>query len=108
VTRNREGAPLGTAGGAPPEASPAAGRSRRRWFRLWLFVAVIWAGVVAYACLRSWPTFPLDLPRNDPQVQAAFNRAIAAHVGRYTLLALAPTLLVLGLGWLAARLWRRD
>jgi hypothetical protein len=104
VTRDREGAPLGTPGGAPRVAAPPAGRTRRRWLRLWLVVAVLWAGVMAYACLRGWPTFPLDLPRNDPEIQAAFNRAIAAHAGRYALLALAPPLLMLILGWIVARI----
>jgi bacteriorhodopsin len=66
-------------------------------------LAVLWAGAMAYVGLQRWPTLPLDLPRNDPQIQAAYNRAVTAHVGRYIVLSLAPPMLVLGLGWLVAR-----
>jgi hypothetical protein len=101
VKPDRESASQGEAEGR----FPAQKRSRSRfWLRLWLVAAVLWAGAMVYACLQSWPVFPLDLPRTDPQVQAAYNRAVAAHVAHYTLLALVPPLLVLGFGWLAFRL----
>jgi hypothetical protein len=62
---------------------------------------------MVYDCLQSWPAFPLDLPWQDPQIRAAYNRAVIAHVGRYVLFGLAPPLLVLGLGWLASLFGRR-
>jgi hypothetical protein len=62
---------------------------------------------VVYDCLQSWPVFPLDLPRTDPQIRAAYNQAVNAHVGRYVLLGLAPPLLMLGLAWIASRFGRR-
>ena len=105
MSRDQEGSPSSDSGGAS-EASPT-GRGSRRWLHLWLVLAVLWAGAMAYACLRDWPTLPLDLPRNDPQIQAAYSRAVTAHVGRYIVLSLAPPLFVLGLGWLVWRIARR-
>jgi hypothetical protein len=94
-------------GRTPPQPGSAGSKRTHRWIRLWLVLAVLWASAMAYQCLRGWPTLPLDLPRHDPQVQAAYSRAVTAHVGRYIVLGLAPPLLVLGLGWLASRLGRR-
>jgi hypothetical protein len=61
---------------------------------------------MAYASLQSWPALPLDLPRTDPQIRSAYDRAVNAHIGRYVLLGLAPPLLVLLLGWLVVRIGR--
>ena len=106
MRRDQEESASGQAGRASPKANPADS-SGRRWLRLWLVVAVLWAGAMTYGCLQGWPTLPLDLPRTDPQIQAAYHRAVTAHVGRYVLLGLAAPLLVLGLGWLTFRFGRR-
>ncbi len=58
---------------------------------------------VAFLCVRAWPGLPLDLPAGDPQVQAAYARAVTDHVVRYGLLAVVPPLLLLGLGWALGR-----
>ena len=78
---------------------------RRRLLWAWAVLALIWIGGIAYLCFAAWPSIPLDISANDPATRAAFARAVRAHVIRYTVLGLAPPLLLLALGWLAARLW---
>jgi hypothetical protein len=75
----------------------------RHWLRVWIIFSAIWLGGIAYAASRSWPALSLDLPRRDPQVQAAYDRAVATHVARHALLALAPPGFVLLAGWLTGR-----
>ena len=77
---------------------------RRRLLWVWVVLAVIWFGGIAYVCLSIWPSIPLDISANDPATRAAFARAVRAHVIRYTALGLAPPLLLLALGSLIARL----
>lgn len=77
---------------------------RRRLLWAWALLALIWIGVIAYVCLSIWPSIPLDISANDPATRAAFTRAVRAHVIRYTVLGLAPPLVLLALGSLIARL----
>jgi hypothetical protein len=78
---------------------------RRRLLWLWAILALAWIAAIAYVCLAAWPSMPLDISANDPATRAAFARAVSAHLVRCSILALAPPLLLLALGWLAARLW---
>jgi hypothetical protein len=80
--------------------------------RILLFVASLWLVAVAYVAYSTWPHIPLDLPASDPQVQAAFARAVRAHLGWHAVAACVPPVLF-GLvwrmrasGWL--RMERRD
>ena len=77
---------------------------RRRLLWLWAVLALAWIAGIAYVCLAAWPSMPLDISANDPATRAEFACAVSAHVVRCSILALAPPLLLLGLGWLAARL----
>jgi hypothetical protein len=76
---------------------------RRRLLWLWAVLALAWIAGIAYVCLAAWPSMPLDISANDPATRTAFARAIFAHAMRCSILALTPPLLLLGLGWLAAR-----
>jgi hypothetical protein len=78
---------------------------RRRLLWLWALLALVWIAGIAYVCQAAWPSMPLDISANDPATRAAFARAIVGHAVRCSILALAPPLLLLGLGWLIARLW---
>jgi hypothetical protein len=73
-------------------------RRTKPWLLLWLMLAAIWMGGVAYASLRSWPQVPLDLSRNDPQLKAAYSAAVNRYIGRMAVLALAPPVLLMGFG----------
>ncbi|MCL4768392.1 MAG: hypothetical protein KJZ80_19415 [Hyphomicrobiaceae bacterium] len=66
-------------------------------------VACVWIAGVAYAAGVSWPVFPLDMPAGDPQVRAAYDSAVWAHVVRYGLIALVPAAALIGIGWSVSR-----
>ncbi len=67
--------------------------------RALIVIACIWIAGVAYGAGVTWPVFPLDMPAGDPEVQAAYDSAVWAHVIRHMLVALAPAAALIGLGW---------
>ncbi len=68
--------------------------------------AVGWMAVVGVSASNNWPRIPLDVPRNDPAVRAAYDRAVAIHVLSNGLAASVP-LIFIGIGFLM-RARRRD
>lgn len=68
--------------------------------------AVGWMAVVGVAAINNWPRIPLDVPRSDPAVRAAHNRAVTIHVLSNGLAASVP-LIFIGIG-LLLRSRRRD
>ncbi len=64
-------------------------------YMAWAVVSLIWAAVIAYLARQSWPVLPLDVPANDPQVRAALQSAVTAHLLRYGGLAVIPPALAL-------------
>lgn len=62
-------------------------------------IACIWIAGVAYVAGTTWPVFPLDMPASDPQVRAAYDNAVWAHIVRYALIALVPAAVLIGFGW---------
>jgi hypothetical protein len=67
--------------------------------RTFLVIACLWIAGVAYVAGITWPVFPLDMPANDPQVRAAYDRAIWSHLVSYALVAVVPAAILIGLGW---------
>ena len=70
----------------------------------WAVLTLIWIAGIAQLSVANWPTIPLDISVNDPALRAALDRATRTHVLRSAVIALAPPLLLLALGWLTARL----
>ncbi len=71
--------------------------------RIFLVFGCLWIAGVAYVAGTTWPVFPLDMPAGDPQVRAAYDRAIWNHLITYGLLALVPGAILIGLGWNLSR-----
>ena len=80
-----------------------ARRASGRWIAIWLLVSVIWGAGVAYMALQAWPHVPLDLSPADPQLKAAYDRAVMRLITQALLTGLLPPLLLLGLGWLLTK-----
>ena len=70
---------------------------------LLLLASLVWIAAIAYIGLRAWPVMSLDMAAGDPQVRAAYDAAVMAHVLRYALLAVAPPLALLLLARLLSR-----
>lgn len=66
-------------------------------------IACVWIAGVAYVAGTTWPVFPLDMPAGDPQVRAAYESAMWAHVIRYALVALIPAAAIFGVAWTISR-----
>ncbi len=82
-------------------------RRAKLWLFLWLVLAGLWIGGTTYSSLQSWPRVPLDVSRNDPQVQAAYSAAVNRHRTRTLLIAVTPPLVLLVLGFIAGGLSSR-
>lgn len=61
----------------------------------WLLGTLVWIAVIVYLARQGWPHMPLDVPASDPQVRAALQKAVTAHLLRYGGLALIPPALAL-------------
>ncbi len=71
--------------------------------RILIILGCIWIVGIAYLAGITWPVFPLDMPAQDPQVRAAYDSAISAHLIRYALIALVPGVALLGIAWALSR-----
>jgi hypothetical protein len=80
---------------------------RRILWITWLACSIAWIGMIANQARERWPRMPLDMPRNDPAVTKALDRAVTAHVTRAATIALLPPLAGLliggGIGFLVSR-----
>lgn len=72
-----------------------------------LVLVIVWASIVGYMALESWPRIPLDMGGADPATRAAYDRAVQAHVTAYAIIAVAPPLLAFAAAWLTRRLFPR-
>lgn len=61
----------------------------------WVLGSLVWVAAIAYLARQGWPHLPLDVPASDPQVGAALQKAVTAHLLRYGGLALIPPALAL-------------
>ena len=81
---------------------------RRWWLAAWAALSLVWVAAMATGAIRSWPRLPLDVAGGDPQVTAAYDRAVTRHAVNWGLLAAGPPLVLLVLMAAAARRARRD
>jgi hypothetical protein len=69
-------------------------------------VAVCWLAFIAVQTYLRWPTLPLDMNVRNPQVGAAYDIAVYAHVVRAAELGAAGLAVAVAVWWLVKRLNR--
>jgi hypothetical protein len=75
----------------------------RTWLLAWVVITCLWIGGTAYVAYESRPRISLDMSRGDPQVTAAFERAVARHNTRFLAIGAAPPILLLIALWAVSR-----
>ncbi len=53
---------------------------------------LVWIGVVAMSAITNWPHIPLDMGGKNAALEAAYQRAVSAHILRAVLMAAVPAI----------------
>ena len=72
-------------------------------FPVWLVLALIWTGAVAYWGYTTVPYVPMDMSPDDPATQEALRAAMTRHAVMFGLLAAVPPAIALVFGRLLCR-----
>ena len=78
----------------------------RAWLLAWVAISCIWVAAIAFLAVETNPRVPLDMSRGDPQVVAAYDRAVTRHMLRYLFAGVLPPALLFLLLWAIVRLRR--
>lgn len=78
----------------------------RAWLLAWVAISCVWMAAIALLALETRPQFPLDMSRGDPQVVAAYDRAVTRHMLQHLFAGVLPPALLFLLLWAIAGLRR--